>query len=134
MAVQIGMRLPLRSFKRENRKIIATKHFLIADEPECGIGHPACDLTRQCTLPSAKISSVHFPNTYYRKATCSWHIAVKVGSFIEVAFLAFDINSRQKCSEASSSLTIFDGSSGNSDVLGIYCNQTAPTKNFKKQF
>ena len=107
---------------------------VVADEPECGIGHPACDLTRQCTQPTAKISSVHFPNAYYRKTTCSWRIVEKMGSFIELTILAFDINSRQKCTQASTSLTIFDGSSEQSDILGIYCNETAPPKALKSSF
>ena len=114
--------------------IWTTKFYVVTDEPECGIGHPACDLTRRCTQPTAKISSVHFPNAYYRKATCSWHIAAKVGSFIELTFLAFDINSRHQCTHSSTSLTLFDGSSDKSDVLGIYCNATAPPKILRSSF
>ncbi len=85
-------------------------------------------------MPMAKISSVRYPNTYYRKATCSWHISATTGSFIEVRFLDFDIVSRHQCSQTSTRLIVFDGTSEKADTLGAFCNQTIPPKVIRSSF
>ncbi|XP_072043678.1 uncharacterized protein [Amphiura filiformis] len=97
---------------------------LAGEYPSCGVSNPTCESERVCTLPKARISSMNYPNPYYRNSNCFWTIIVEQGKFITLRFISFDIPSDDvNCDK--SGLTIFEDEERHVEEAR-YCNDMSP--------
>ena len=96
------------------------------------------------TEPSGEISSPGYPGPYPSNLACEWIIQGAPGDIIELQFLDFEIEGNRKSRNGrrngrnrrrkERSLTclydfvsIYDGSSTDSPLIGTYCGNVAPT-------
>ena len=77
------------------------------------------------TDPNGVITSPGFPNDYPSNSNISWLIQLPKGKFIEVNFLSFRTQEVCSCCD---SLTIYNGPSDASPVIGEFCGEELPAK------
>ncbi|XP_020662303.3 cubilin [Pogona vitticeps] len=70
------------------------------------------------------ISSPNYPQPYNSHSFCSWLLVAPEGHTINVTFLAFAIERHSSCRW--DSVTILNGGSPDSPVIGQYCGNTSP--------
>ncbi|ELT95307.1 hypothetical protein CAPTEDRAFT_201465, partial [Capitella teleta] len=75
------------------------------------------------TAPSGIFQSPNYPDKYDNDLDCYWIITVASGQ-IELHFDEFDVEPETSCSY--DSLTVYDGRSMTSSMLGSYCNAIQP--------
>uniref|UniRef100_A0A8C0J8V6 Cubilin n=1 Tax=Chelonoidis abingdonii TaxID=106734 RepID=A0A8C0J8V6_CHEAB len=76
------------------------------------------------TAESGVISSPNYPNPYNNLNHCSWLLEAPRGSTITLTFTAFDVEMHSKCRW--DSVTILNGGSPGSPIIGQYCGTTSP--------
>uniref|UniRef100_A0A8C6W9S3 Cubilin n=1 Tax=Nannospalax galili TaxID=1026970 RepID=A0A8C6W9S3_NANGA len=76
------------------------------------------------TGESGVISSPNYPNIYSRGSYCSWLLDAPEGHTITLTFSDFDIESHSTC--AWDAVTVRNGGSPGSPIIGRYCGRTAP--------
>ncbi|KAJ6666688.1 hypothetical protein lerEdw1_020412 [Lerista edwardsae] len=73
---------------------------------------------------SGVISSPNYPQPYDRSSHCSWLLVAPEGHTIALTFETFAVESHQICQW--DSVTILNGGSPSSPVIGRYCGSTSP--------
>uniref|UniRef100_A0A8D2IQV5 Cubilin n=1 Tax=Varanus komodoensis TaxID=61221 RepID=A0A8D2IQV5_VARKO len=73
---------------------------------------------------SGIISSPNFPEPYNSSSHCSWLLIAPEGHTINLTFVAFKIQRQRNCKQ--DSVTILNGGSPSSPVIGRYCGMTSP--------
>ena len=76
------------------------------------------------TEPNGVITSSGFPNNYPDNSNISWLIQLPKEKYVEVNFLSFETQ-RYQCGD---SLTIYNGPSDASPVIGEFCDDDLPAK------
>ncbi|XP_004716072.1 cubilin [Echinops telfairi] len=76
------------------------------------------------TGESGVITSPNYPASYDRLAHCSWLLEAPPGHTITLTFSDFDIESHATC--AWDSVTVRNGGSPGSPIIGHYCGQSNP--------
>ncbi|XP_043211377.1 tolloid-like protein 2 [Amphibalanus amphitrite] len=74
--------------------------------------------------PSGEVSSPEYPETYPSKKDCVWHFSTTPGHRIRLVFNEFDLEHHQECTY--DHVTVYDGDSENSTVLGTFCGAKTP--------
>nr|XP_054753960.1 uncharacterized protein LOC129259723 [Lytechinus pictus] len=94
--------------------------------PGCNIGN--YDSTKSeilCNLDNAAIASPYYPLPYPVNARPRWRITSKHGTFIQLRFDDFDINSHGSRCEGDT-LSIYDGATDMTKLIDTYCNNHPP--------
>ncbi|XP_041461945.1 uncharacterized protein LOC121413255 isoform X2 [Lytechinus variegatus] len=94
--------------------------------PGCNIGN--YDSTKSeilCNLDNAAIASPYYPLPYPVNARPRWRITSKHGTFIQLRFDDFDINSQGSRCEGDT-LSIYDGATDMTKLIDTYCNNHPP--------
>lgn len=78
----------------------------------------------EITTPQGEISSPNFPELYPAKTDCIWHFKTTPGHRIRLNFVVFEMESHPECSY--DHISIYDGSTPNSPILGKFCGSKAP--------
>ncbi|XP_067326675.1 cubilin [Anolis sagrei] len=73
---------------------------------------------------SGIISSPNYPQPYNSSSLCSWLLIAPEGYTINLTFVAFEIQSHRVCGW--DSVTILNGGSPSSPVIGQYCGTASP--------
>ncbi|XP_053714419.1 cubilin isoform X1 [Synchiropus splendidus] len=73
---------------------------------------------------SGSLSSPNYPNNYPGPSRCAWLIEAPEGHTITLTFTYFNLELHSTCTW--DSLTIFNGGSPGSPVIGQYCGTTSP--------
>ncbi|XP_066485218.1 cubilin [Tiliqua scincoides] len=73
---------------------------------------------------SGVISSPNYPQPYNSSNHCSWHLVAPEGHTITLNFVAFAVESHRNCQL--DSVTILNGGSPSSPVIGRYCGSMSP--------
>uniref|UniRef100_A0A803T317 CUB domain-containing protein n=1 Tax=Anolis carolinensis TaxID=28377 RepID=A0A803T317_ANOCA len=73
---------------------------------------------------SGIISSPNYPQPYNSSSLCSWLLIAPEGQTINLTFVAFEIESHRVCGW--DSVTILNGGSPSSPVIGQYCGTASP--------
>ncbi|KAL5282994.1 BMP1.2 family protein [Megaselia abdita] len=78
----------------------------------------------EITAPYGNIYSPNYPGNYPPHLDCVWHFTVIPGHRIKLIFNLFEVESHQECTY--DHVTIYDGGSRNSSLLGIFCSDKLP--------
>uniref|UniRef100_A0A3B5L191 Cubilin n=1 Tax=Xiphophorus couchianus TaxID=32473 RepID=A0A3B5L191_9TELE len=70
------------------------------------------------------LSSPNYPNMYPSPSRCAWLLEAPIGHTITLSFSYFNLESHATCSW--DSVTIFNGGSPGSPIIGQYCGTTTP--------
>ncbi|XP_046880031.1 cubilin [Hypomesus transpacificus] len=70
------------------------------------------------------ISSPAYPNNYPMNSRCAWLLEAPEGHTITLTFTYFHVEAHSQCSW--DSVTIFNGASSGSPIIGQYCGITSP--------
>ncbi|XP_059183305.1 cubilin [Centropristis striata] len=70
------------------------------------------------------LSSPNYPNIYPGPSRCAWLLEAPVGHTIKLTFSYFNLEPHSQCGW--DSVTIFNGGSPGSPVIGQYCGTTSP--------
>ncbi|XP_070708966.1 cubilin [Pempheris klunzingeri] len=70
------------------------------------------------------LSSPNYPNSYPSPSRCAWLLEAPVGHTITLTFTYFNLEPHSECGW--DSVTIFNGGSPGSPVIGQYCGTTPP--------
>ena len=107
---------------------IKTSYIQISDTLPCSINLPAFGNAVTQTKCSGKLYDNGGPNGDYKSSfNSSITIEPTGASSVILNFLSFDVEAGQNGSCNYDKLTIFDGSSTSSTVIGEYCNNNIPT-------
>ena len=74
--------------------------------------------------PTGILESPKWPKSYKGKASCTWHVTVDPSEKIALSFKSFSLDDDGTCGKAK--LVVRDGSSENSNALGVYCGVKQP--------
>ncbi|XP_070842448.1 cubilin [Chaetodon trifascialis] len=70
------------------------------------------------------LSSPNYPNIYPSRSHCAWLLEAPEGHTIKLTFSSFNLEPHSKCGW--DSVTIFNGGSPGSPIIGQYCGTTSP--------
>ncbi|XP_017555843.2 cubilin [Pygocentrus nattereri] len=102
-------------------------HFL-TDEAVVDLGFKATYYFSDCGGSQAGeggvISSPGYPNNYPSPSRCAWLLEAPEGHTITLTFTYFEVEEHSECSW--DSVTIFNGGSPGSPIIGHYCGHTSP--------
>ncbi|XP_061094184.1 cubilin [Conger conger] len=102
-------------------------HFL-SDQAVRDLGFKATYSFADCgglqTGEGGMIASPGFPNNYPSPSRCAWLLEAPEGHTITLTFTYFQVEAHSKCSW--DSLTIMNGGSPGSPLIGQYCGNTSP--------
>uniref|UniRef100_A0AAQ4PGY7 Cubilin n=1 Tax=Gasterosteus aculeatus aculeatus TaxID=481459 RepID=A0AAQ4PGY7_GASAC len=70
------------------------------------------------------VSSPNYPNTYPSPSRCAWLLEAPIGHTITLTFSYFNLEPHSQCGW--DSVTVFNGGSPGSPVIGQYCGGTSP--------
>ncbi|KAM9333329.1 LOW QUALITY PROTEIN: cubilin [Pholidichthys leucotaenia] len=76
------------------------------------------------TGESGMLSSPNYPNSYPSPSRCAWLLEAPVGHTITITFSYFNLEPHSTCEW--DSVSIFNGGSPGSPVIGHYCGTTSP--------
>uniref|UniRef100_A0A672RHK4 CUB domain-containing protein n=1 Tax=Sinocyclocheilus grahami TaxID=75366 RepID=A0A672RHK4_SINGR len=79
---------------------------------------------RICFLFVCAISSPGYPNNYPSPSRCTWLLEAPVGHTIILTFTYFEMEEHSQCTW--DSVTVFNGASPGSPVIGQYCGHNSP--------
>ncbi|XP_032366699.1 cubilin [Etheostoma spectabile] len=98
------------------------------DASQGDLGFKAKYLFSECggwqTGEAGVISSPGYPNIYPSPSRCAWLLEAPVGHTIKLTFSSFHVEPHPQCNW--DSVTIFNGGSPGSPVIGQYCGTTSP--------
>uniref|UniRef100_A0A3Q3W0B5 Cubilin n=1 Tax=Mola mola TaxID=94237 RepID=A0A3Q3W0B5_MOLML len=98
------------------------------DSSQGDLGFKAKYLFSECgglqTGEGGMLSSPSYPNTYPSPSRCAWLLEAPVGHTITITFSYFNLEGHSECGW--DSLTIFNGGSPGSPIIGQYCGTTSP--------
>uniref|UniRef100_A0A671NKD0 CUB domain-containing protein n=1 Tax=Sinocyclocheilus anshuiensis TaxID=1608454 RepID=A0A671NKD0_9TELE len=77
-----------------------------------------------CFLFVCAISSPGYPNNYPSPSRCTWLLEAPVGHTIILTFTYFEMEEHSQCTW--DSVTVFNGASPGSPVIGQYCGHNSP--------
>ncbi|KAF6722152.1 Cubilin [Oryzias melastigma] len=99
-----------------------------SDSSQGDLGFKAKYMFSECggwqTGEGGIISSPDYPATYPGPSRCAWLLEAPVGSTITLTFTFFNLEHHSTCSW--DSVTIFNGGSPGSPIIGQYCGTTSP--------
>ncbi|KAF4095682.1 cubilin isoform X1 [Onychostoma macrolepis] len=102
-------------------------HFL-SDEAVGDLGFKATYYFSECggsqSGEGGAISSPGYPNNYPSPSRCTWFLEAPVGHTIILTFTYFEVEEHSQCTW--DSMTIFNGASPGSPVIGQYCGHNSP--------
>ncbi|XP_016093659.1 cubilin [Sinocyclocheilus grahami] len=102
-------------------------HFL-SDEAVGDLGFKATYYFSECggsqSGEGGAISSPGYPNNYPSPSRCTWFLEAPVGHTIILTFTYFEVEEHSQCTW--DSVTIFNGASPGSPVIGQYCGHNSP--------
>uniref|UniRef100_A0A8C1I6Q0 Cubilin (intrinsic factor-cobalamin receptor) n=1 Tax=Cyprinus carpio TaxID=7962 RepID=A0A8C1I6Q0_CYPCA len=102
-------------------------HFL-SDEAVGDLGFKATYYFSECggsqSGEGGTISSPGYPNNYPSPSRCTWLLEAPVGHTIILTFTYFEVEEHSQCRW--DSVTIFNGASSGSPVIGQYCGHNSP--------
>ncbi|XP_026057290.1 cubilin-like [Carassius auratus] len=102
-------------------------HFL-SDEAVGDLGFKATYYFSECggsqSGEGGAISSPGYPNNYPSPSRCAWFLEAPVGHTIILTFTYFEVEEHSQCTW--DSVTIFNGASPGSPVIGQYCGHNSP--------
>ncbi|KTF87440.1 hypothetical protein cypCar_00025640 [Cyprinus carpio] len=102
-------------------------HFL-SDEAVVDLGFKATYYFSECggsqSGEGGAISSPGYPNNYPGPSRCTWLLEAPVGHTIILTFTYFEVEEHNQCTW--DSVTIFNGASPGSPVIGQYCGHNSP--------
>ncbi|KAI4871253.1 hypothetical protein NFI96_019773 [Prochilodus magdalenae] len=102
-------------------------HFL-TNEAVVDLGFKATYYFSDCggsqTGGQGVISSPGYPNIYPSPSRCAWLLEAPEGHTITLTFTYFEVEQHSQCSW--DSVTIFNGGSPGSPIIGQYCGNTSP--------
>uniref|UniRef100_A0A3P8SX64 Cubilin n=1 Tax=Amphiprion percula TaxID=161767 RepID=A0A3P8SX64_AMPPE len=92
------------------------------------VGFKATYLFSECgglqTGQGGILASPNYPSNYPSPSRCAWLLEAPVGHTIKITFSYFNLEPHDTCSW--DSLTIFNGGSPGSPIIGQYCGTTSP--------
>uniref|UniRef100_A0A3Q1IYA9 Uncharacterized protein n=1 Tax=Anabas testudineus TaxID=64144 RepID=A0A3Q1IYA9_ANATE len=92
------------------------------------LGFKAKYLFSECggwqTGEGGALSSPNYPNMYPSPSRCAWLLEAPVGHTIKLTFTYFNVEPHATCGW--DSVTIFNGASPGSPIIGQYCGNTSP--------
>uniref|UniRef100_A0A671XF34 Cubilin n=1 Tax=Sparus aurata TaxID=8175 RepID=A0A671XF34_SPAAU len=98
------------------------------DASQGDLGFKAKYLFSECggwqTGEGGALSSPNYPNIYPGPSRCAWLLEAPVGHTITLTFSYFNLEPHSKCEW--DSVTIFNGGSPGSPIIGQYCGTTSP--------
>ncbi|XP_028288640.1 cubilin [Parambassis ranga] len=98
------------------------------DNSEGDLGFKAKYLFSECggwqTGEGGMLSSPNYPNDYPSPSRCAWLLEAPVGHTIVLTFSYFNLEPHSTCGW--DSVSIFNGGSPGSPVIGQYCGNTSP--------
>nr|XP_046226989.1 cubilin [Scatophagus argus] len=98
------------------------------DSSQGDLGFKADYLFSECgglqTGEGGVLSSPNYPNMYPSPSRCAWLLEAPLGHTITLTFSYFSLEPHSTC--AWDSVTIFNGGSPGSPVIGHYCGTTSP--------
>ncbi|XP_074549445.1 cubilin [Halichoeres trimaculatus] len=98
------------------------------DSSQGDLGFKAKYLFSECggwqTGEGGVLSSPNYPNMYPSPSRCAWLLEAPAGHTITLTFSYFNLESHSQCGW--DSLTIFNGGSPGSPIIGQYCGTTSP--------
>ncbi|XP_054478628.1 cubilin [Anoplopoma fimbria] len=99
-----------------------------SDSSQGDLGFKAKYLFSECgglqTGEGGLLSSPNYPNIYPNPSRCAWLLEAPIGHTITLTFSYFNLEPHSQC--AWDSVTIFNGGSPGSPVIGHYCGTTSP--------
>ncbi|XP_029134023.2 cubilin [Labrus bergylta] len=98
------------------------------DASQGDLGFKAKYLFSECgglqTGEGGALSSPNYPSTYPSPSRCAWLLEAPAGHTITLTFSYFNVEDHSKCTW--DSVTIFNGGSPGSPIIGQYCGATSP--------
>ena len=95
----------------------------IYDGGDCCLSIANTDHCSECVCATTGvITSPGFPGEYSNDLDVFWHIQVPSEKLIEITFNSFDVDGTPSCNPSFDALTIYDGNSNESPLIGTYCN------------
>ncbi|XP_041670250.1 cubilin [Cheilinus undulatus] len=98
------------------------------DATQGDLGFKAKYLFSECggwqTGEGGALSSPNYPNIYPSPSRCAWLLEAPAGHTITLTFSYFNLEAHTSCGW--DSLTIFNGGSPGSPIIGQYCGTTSP--------
>ncbi|KAM3593822.1 uncharacterized protein V6R79_022582 [Siganus canaliculatus] len=98
------------------------------DASQGDLGFKAKYLFSECggwqTGEGGFLSSPNYPNTYPSPSRCAWLLEAPLGHTIKLTFSYFSLEPHSKCEW--DSITIFNGGSPGSPIIGQYCGTNTP--------
>ncbi|CAH0395162.1 unnamed protein product [Bemisia tabaci] len=79
------------------------------------------------TSSTGSITSPNYPNSYTANANCAWKITVNKGSVIKLTIVDIDVDSMYPGKCWTNYLSIYDGASSKSPLLGQFCRNGQQT-------